>query len=104
MNAEVRMHRVRRLLLNPSKILSLFTKPNSDHDCHSHVVFTNLPDDYTIVGAPYYDPCWHAIVFLIEHPSFDEVALGEIPPVHDEHVGMRYEYTPELKLVSTYNA
>lgn len=82
-------------MLSPSRMLNLFLRPHPQYDCYSYIHFNGIPDGYEIVGDPYFDPCWHAFVFHIEHPSFDEIKLGDTPPIHDGEIIASYRYCHE---------
>lgn len=85
-----RCRRIRKVLLNANWILRKFTDPDPELECYSSLKIGGLPDDYTIIGQPYFDPAWHAFVFHVEHESFDEVPFGEAPPVHEGDIHIYY--------------
>ena len=68
------MRRLRRLLISPEILVHLASGT-------FRVVANEVPDETRLVGRSY-DPNGDAFVILIEHDTFDEVALGQEIPIH----------------------
>lgn len=101
-NTETR--RVKRVLISSSRILRLFTDIEPEHGIQffNVIKLKGVPEDYTIVGQPYYEPPWDCIAFIIEHETFPEVPIGNPIPLYEEKVEFLYKCSPNtIKIKET---
>ncbi len=68
------IRRLRRFLIEPELLMHLGWGT-------FRVTVNEIPRDAKIVSCSYDNP-FHAFSIIIEHPSFDPIANGEIIPLH----------------------
>lgn len=76
--------RVRRWVLPPHELIRYMNQLFNPNGIKNYVSFkaTGLPEGFTVIDSSYLIDPWR-IAFYIQHPSFDVVEDGQIPPLFD---------------------
>lgn len=75
--------RVRLVRFSIRDVIDLLNQSWRDRDWLAVPESVGLPDGYAVLSV-YADPLALCIVATVYHPSFDEVADGEVPPFLDD--------------------